>query len=140
METETQLLRLLSNSSIQINIELLQTASHTSKNTSQEHLLKFYNIFDEIKDQRFDGLIITGAPVEQMKFEDVDYWEELCQIMEWSKTHVFSTMHICWGAQAGLYYHYGIPKLQLDHKMFGIFKHRVLSYDNPLVRGFDEEF
>lgn len=140
IETETQLLRLLSNSSIQIDIELLQTASHTSKNTSQEHLLKFYNTFKDIKDQRFDGLIITGAPVEHMEFEDVDYWEELCEIMEWSKTHVFSTMHICWGAQAGLYYHYGVPKVPLDHKMFGIFKHRVLSYNNPLVRGFDEEF
>lgn len=140
VETETQLLRLLSNSSIQINIELLQTASHTSKNTSQKHLLKFYNTFNDIKNQRFDGLIITGAPVEQIEYEDVDYWDELCEIMEWSKTNVFSTMHICWGAQAGLYYHYGIPKIPLEHKMFGIFKHRVLSYDNPLVRGFDEEF
>ncbi len=140
IETETQLLRLLSNSSIQIDIELLQTASHTSKNTSQEHLLKFYQTFDEIKDQRFDGLIITGAPVEQMNFEEVDYWDELCEIMEWSKTHVFSTMHICWGAQAGLYYHYGIPKISLDHKMFGVFKHRVLAYKNPILRGFDEEF
>ncbi len=140
IETETQLLRLLSNSSIQINIELLQTASYTSKNTSQKHLLKFYNTFHEIKSERFDGLIITGAPVEQMAFEEVDYWDELCEIMEWSKTHVFSTMHICWGAQAGLYYHYGIPKIPLQQKMFGIFEHRVLTYDSPLVRGFDEEF
>ena len=140
IETETQLLRLLSNSSLQINIELLQTATHTSKNTSQEHLLKFYNTFEDVKEQYFDGLIITGAPVEQMEFEDVDYWEELCDIMEWSKSHVFSTLHICWGAQAGLYYHYGVPKLSLKQKMFGIYKHRVLRYNNPLVRGFDEEF
>lgn len=140
VETETQLLRLLSNSSLQINIELLQTATHTSKNTSQEHLLKFYNTFEDVKDQYFDGLIITGAPVEHMKFEDVDYWEELCAVMEWSKHHVFSTLHICWGAQAGLYYHYGVPKIPLEQKMFGIYKHRVLRYNNPLVRGFDEEF
>ena len=133
IETETQLLRLLSNSSLQINIELLQTATHTSKNTSQEHLLKFYNTFEDVKEQYFDGLIITGAPVEQMEFEDVDYWEELCDIMEWSKSHVFSTLHICWGAQAGLYYHYGVPKLSLKQKMFGIYKHRVLRYNNPLV-------
>ena len=140
LETETQLLRLLSNSSLQIDIELLQTASHTSKNTSKEHLFKFYNTFEDVKNDYFDGLIITGAPVEQMKFEDVDYWNELCEIMEWSKTHVFSTLHICWAAQAGLYYHYNIPKVPLPKKLFGVYKHRVLSYRNPLVRGFDEEF
>lgn len=140
IETETQLLRLLSNSSLQIDIDLLQTASYTSKNTSQEHLLKFYNTFEDVKEQYYDGLIITGAPVEHMPFEEVDYWNELCGIMEWSKTHVFSTMHICWGAQAGLYYHYGIPKIPLDQKMFGIYEHRILRYDNPLVRGFDEIF
>ncbi len=140
IETETQLLRVLSNSPIQVDIELLQTATHTSKNTPQEHLLKFYRTFDEIKEQRFDGMIITGAPVEQLQFEDVFYWQELCEILEWTKTHVFSTFHICWGAQAGLYYHYGVPKYPLDAKMFGVFPHQVLVEKHPLLRGFDEVF
>ncbi len=138
--TETQLLRLLSNTPIQVDITLLQAASHVSRNTSSEHLLAFYQTFDDVRESRFDGLIITGAPVEQMPFEDVDYWEELCRIMEWSRTHVFSTFHICWGAQAGLYYHYGIPKHDLPQKMFGVFPHRLYFPTHPLVRGFDEVF
>jgi homoserine O-succinyltransferase len=111
-----------------------------SKNTPQEHLTKFYKFFDEVKDDRFDGLIITGAPVEQLPFEEVDYWEEICRIMEWSKSNVYSTMHICWGAQAGLYYHYGIPKYELERKMFGIFPHKLEVSNHPLLRGFDEQF
>ena len=138
--TETQLSRLLGNTPLQVELELVQVSSHKSKNTAEEHMLAFYKTFDEIKDQYFDGMIITGAPVEQMPFEEVDYWQELCRIMEWSKTHVHSTFHICWGAQAGLYYHFGIDKVPLEKKMFGIFKHRVV-YKNPiLLRGFDEEF
>ena len=138
--TETQLSRLLGNTPLQVELELVQVSTHKSKNTSQEHMLAFYKTFDEIKDQYFDGCIITGAPVEQMPFEEVDYWQELCQIMEWTKTHVHSTFHICWGAQAGLYYHFGIDKIPLEKKMFGIFKHKVV-YKNPiLLRGFDEEF
>lgn len=140
IQTETQILRLLSNTPIQVNIELIQTASHVAKNTSREHLTKFYQTFDDVKEQYFDGLIITGAPVEQIPFEEVDYWEELCTIMEWSKSHVFSTFHICWGAQAGLYYHYGIPKHQLPEKMFGVFPHKIEVPNHPLVRGFDETF
>ncbi|MBQ8827249.1 MAG: homoserine O-succinyltransferase [Oscillospiraceae bacterium] len=140
IETETQILRLLSNTPLQVDIELIQTATHQSKNTSQEHLIKFYKTFDDIKNQRFDGLIITGAPVEQIPYEDVDYWDEICKIMEWSKTNVFSTLHICWGAQAGLYYHYGIPKYPLSQKMFGIFPHKSEVSNNPLLRGFDETF
>lgn len=140
IETETQILRLLSNTPIQVDIELIQTASHRSKNTSIEHLTKFYKTFDEIKDERFDGLIITGAPVEQFPFEEVDYWKELCEIMKWTTTNVFSTMHICWGAYAGLYYHYGIPKHDLDKKMFGIFPHHLEVQDHPLLKGFDEIF
>ena len=140
IETETQLLRLLGNSPLQVDIEFLQVSSHVSKNTSAEHLLAFYNTFDEIKDRRYDGMIITGAPVENMPFEEVDYWEELCRIMEWSKTHVYSTLHICWGAQAALYYHYGINKYPLDSKMFGIFKHTITKQNCNLLRGFDEEF
>ncbi len=140
IETETQLLRLLSNSPLQIDVTLLQTASYTSKNTSQEHMLKFYSCFDDIKDKKFDGMVITGAPVEHLKFEEVDYWDELCEIFEWSKKNVYSTFHICWGAQAGLYYHYGIPKYQLDEKMFGIFPHRSLDNFHPLLRGLDETF
>ena len=140
IETETQLLRLLSNTPLQINIELLQTASHDSKNTPQEHMFKFYTTFDKIKDRYFDGLIITGAPVEQIEFEDVDYWNELCEIMEWSKSHVYSTIHICWGAQAGLFYHYGIKKYPLDKKMFGVFKHKVLNPRHPILNGFDDIF
>lgn len=140
IETETQLLRLLSNSSLQVDIELLQTATYTSKNTPQEHLLKFYNTFDEIKHNKYDGMIVTGAPVEQMEFEDVDYWDELCEIIEWSKKNVYSTFYICWGAQAALYYHYGIRKRELKQKMFGIFKQKVLDTHHPLLRGFDEVF
>ncbi len=140
IETETQLLRVLGNTSLQVDVELLQTATHTSKNTPQEHLLNFYKTFDEIKDERYDGMIITGAPVEQMQFEDVTYWDELCEILEWTKSHVYSTFHICWGAQAGLYYHYGVPKYPLDAKMFGVFPHRILVENQPLLRGFDEVF
>lgn len=137
VETETQLLRLLSNTPLQVDIELLQTASHIATHTSQEHLLKFYKTFDDIKDEKFDGLVITGAPIEHLKFEDVDYWEELTKIMEWSNTNVYSTFHICWGAQAGLYYHYGINKTKLPEKMFGIFEHHVLAPCHSLMRGFD---
>lgn len=140
IETETQLLRLLGNTAIQIDIELLQISGHVSKNTPSEHLLKFYKTFDEIKDQRFDGLIITGAPVETLPFEEVDYWDELCQIMKWSLTNVYSTLHICWGAQAGLYYHYGIDKVPLNEKMFGVFEHVVTERNHRLMRGFDEVF
>lgn len=140
IETETQLLRLLSNTPLQVNIDLVQVTSHVSKNTSIEHMLKFYNNFDEIKNKRYDGFIITGAPVEQMEFADVDYWEEICSIFEWTKSHVYSTLHICWGAQAGLYYHYGIPKYPLDKKMFGIFPHKIEKPNHPLLKGFDEIF
>lgn len=140
IETETQLLRLLSNSPLQIEIELLQTATHQSKNTSAEHMLKFYKVFDDVQDEKFDGMIITGAPVEHLAFEKVDYWEELCTIMEWSKTNVYSTFHICWGAQAALYYHYGIPKYPLEEKMFGIFPHHALDPYHPLMRGLDDIF
>jgi len=140
IETETQFVRLLSNSPLQVDLELLQTASHVSKNTSEEHLFKFYKTIDDVWDEHFDGMIITGAPVEQMPFEEVDYWPELCRIMEWTKTHVYSTMHICWGAQAGLYYHYGVPKYDLPEKMFGIFPHRSHNPYHQLLRGFDEVF
>ncbi|MEE0706405.1 MAG: homoserine O-succinyltransferase [Adlercreutzia sp.] len=138
--TETQILRKLSNTPIQVEIELLQTASHQSKNTASEHLESFYTTFDEVRHQHFDGLIITGAPVEKLEFEDVDYWPELCEIMEWSKTHVHSTLHICWGAQAGIYYHYGVPKHTLDHKVFGVFDHQLVKTTSPLVRGYDDCF
>ena len=138
--TETQLLRLLGNSPLQVDIELLQMASHTSKNTSPHHLTTFYKTFDEIRNQTFDGLIITGAPVEQIPFEEVDYWEELCEIMEWSKHNVYSTFHICWGAQAGLYYHYGIQKYPLEEKLSGVYTHKVLTPFHPLMRGFDDTF
>lgn len=138
--TETQLVRLLGNTPLQVELTLMQTSTHVSKNTSQEHLLAFYRSFDDIKDRKFDGLIITGAPVELLEFEEVEYWDELCQIMEWSKTNVYSTFHICWGAQAALYYHYGIPKYKLNKKLFGVFPHRV-EYKNPiLMRGFDDVF
>ncbi len=138
--TETQLSRLLGNTPLQVELELIQVSSHKTKNTSQEHMLAFYKTFDEIADQYYDGMIITGAPVEQMAFEEVTYWEELCRIMEWTKTHVHSTFHICWGAQAGLYYHYGIQKYPLEKKIFGVFPHKVV-YKNPiLMRGFDNEF
>ena len=140
IETETQILRLLSNSPLQVEVELLQVKSHKSKNTSAEHMLKFYKTFDEICDQKYDGMIVTGAPVENLEFEQVDYWDELCTIFEWSKKHVYSTFHICWGAQAGLYYHYGVPKYPLEKKLFGVFPHRSLDNLHPLMRGLDDEF
>ncbi len=142
VETETQLLRVLGNTPLQINVQFINTKTHVSKNTSKSHIETFYKTFDDIKDCKFDGLIITGAPVEKMDFEEVDYWDELCQIMEWSKKNVTSTFHICWGAQAALYYHYGVPKIPMDEKVFGVFLHHV----NPdkkhkiLLRGFDDEF
>ncbi len=139
-DTELQLMRSLSNTPLQIDITFLTTASYTGKNTAKNHLDQFYLTFDDVKNRRFDGLIITGAPVEQMEFTEVAYWDELTQIMEWSKTHVTSTFHICWGAQAALYYHYGIRKIPLEHKMFGLFRHRVMNRREPLVRGFDDEF
>ncbi len=138
--TETQLARLLGNTPLQVELELMHTASHKTKNTSEEHMLAFYKTFEELKDQKFDGLIITGAPVEQMPFEEVEYWDELCRIMEWSKTNVHSTFHICWGAQAGLYYHYGVKKYPLEKKLFGVFPHVVERRSNILLRGFDDEF
>lgn len=138
--TETQLLRKLSNTPLQIEIDLLRTISHESHNTDAEHLESFYVSFDEVKDRRYDGMIITGAPVENMDYEAVDYWEELCRIMEWTKTNVYCTMHICWGALAALYYHYGIPKRSLDEKLFGVFEHRALKKDSPFFRGLDDVF
>ena len=138
--TETQLLRKLSNSPLQVEVELLQMASHTSQNTDADHLSSFYTTFDQIKDRKFDGMIITGAPVENYDFTDVDYWPELCRIMEWTKTHAHSTLHVCWGAQAGLFYHYGIPKYSLDKKLFGVFPHTALKKQSPLFRGFDDVF
>ena len=138
--TETQILRCLSNTPLQIEVELVGLVSHSSKNTSQEHLLEFYKSFDEIKERNFDGFIITGAPVEQMPFDEVDYWEELCGIMDWTTTHVHSTLHICWGAQAGLYHHYGIEKYPLEEKVSGIFTHRLLTPKARLFHGFDGEF
>lgn len=138
--TETQILRCLSNTPLQIEVELVGMTSHSSKNTSQEHLLEFYKSFDDIKNQNFDGFIITGAPVEQMPFEEVDYWKELCDIMDWTTTHVHSTLHICWGAQAGLYYHYGIPKYPLPEKVSGVFTHKLLTPKARLFHGFDGEF
>ena len=138
--TETQLARLLGNTPLQVEMELIRTASHESKNTSAEHLISFYKTFDDIKDERFDGMIITGAPVEHLEFAEVEYWDELCRIFEWSKSHVHSTFHICWGAQAGLYYHFGVKKIPLEKKLFGVFEHRV-SYKNPILfRGFDDVF
>ena len=139
-DTELQLLRSLSNTPLQVDVTFLTVASHESKNTSKSHLNKFYQHFDEIKDQYLDGLIITGAPVELYEYEEVDYWEELCGIMEWTKTHVTSTLHLCWGAQAGLYYHYGIPKHVLEKKKFGVYEHHVQNRKVPLVRGFDDYF
>ena len=138
--TETQLSRLLGNTPLQVNLELMHMSSHKSKNVSQEHLLAFYKSFDELKHRKFDGMVITGAPVEQMDFEDVDYWPELCRIMEWSKTNVHSTFHICWGAQAGLYYHYGVPKYPLEKKLFGVFEHEADYKRAILLRGFDDVF
>lgn len=138
--TETQILRKLSNTPLQVEVELLQTASHDAKNTAAEHLEAFYTTFDQVRDRHFDGMIITGAPVELLDFEDVDYWDELCDIMAWSATNVHSTLHICWGAQAGIYFHYGVPKRELPRKMFGVFEHRLVKRTSPLVRGFDDDF
>ena len=140
IKTETQLLRLLSNSPLQVEVDLIQMSTHVSKTTSVEHLSTFYKEFNDIKNSKFDGMIITGAPVENIEFENVDYWQELTEIMEWSKTHVTSTMHICWAAQAGLYYHYGIPKYPLAEKCSGVFSHRVRRDTAKLVRGFDNVF
>ena len=138
--TETQLLRLLGNSPLQVDIEFLQMASHVSKNTPQDHLTSFYKVFDDVKNNFYDGMIITGAPVELLNFDEVDYWEELCTIMKWSKKNVCSTMHICWGAQAGLFYHYGVRKFAFDEKLSGVYSHRVLNSMHPLMRGIDDVF
>ncbi len=138
--TETQIARLIGNTPLQVELELLQTATHKSRHTSAGHMLAFYKTFDEVKHKKYDGLIITGAPVEQMEFEEVEYWEELCEIMEWSKTHVTSTFHICWGAQAGLYYHYGVKKYPLEQKLFGVFEHSLDHKHAILFRGFDDTF
>ena len=138
--TETQLSRLLGNTPLQVNLSLMHTTSHQSKNTPQDHLLSFYKDFGDLKHRKFDGMVITGAPVEQLPFEEVDYWQELCQIMQWSKTNVHSTLHICWGAQAGLYYHYAIPKHDLDKKLFGVFPHQADYKRAILLRGFDDTF
>ncbi len=138
--TETQFSRLLGNTPLQVRLELMHTSSYKAKNVSQEHLLSFYKSFDELKHRKFDGMVITGAPVENMEFEDVDYWQELTEIMEWSKTNVHSTIHICWGAQAGLYYHYGIPKYPLPEKLFGVFQHQSDYKLSILMRGFDDTF
>ena len=140
IETETQLARLLGNTPLQVELEFLQTATYAATHTSSDHMISFYKTFDQVKDRKFDGMIITGAPVENMEFEEVAYWDELCEIMEWSKKNVTSTFHICWGAQSGLYYHYGIKKHPLDKKMFGIFKHKVDHKNSILFRGFDDEF
>jgi len=138
--TETDLVRLLSNSPLQIELEFMKIKSHTSKNTPIEHMKMFYKDFEIVKENRYDGMIITGAPLEHMDYEEVSYWNEITEIFEWSKTHVYSTVYICWAAQAGLYYHYNIPKYKLDKKMFGIFKHTALDPKNPIFRGFDDEF
>lgn len=140
IETETQILRLLSNTPLQVNVELLQVASHKTKNTSQEHMLKFYKTFDEIKHNKYDGMIITGAPLADFKYEEVDFWDEICKIFEWTKTNVYSTMHICWGAFAGLYYHYGINNHRLEKKRFGVYPHYSLDTTHPLMRGLDDVF
>ena len=138
--TEVQMLRSLSNSPLQVNMTFLTTSTYVGKNTAKSHLEQFYLTFEDVKNKKFDGLIITGAPVEQMPFEEVAYWDELCSIMEWSKTNVTSTLHICWGAQAGVYYHYGINKIALPKKMFGVFEHKVHNRKEPFVRGFDDIF
>lgn len=140
IETETQLARLLGNTPLQVEPTLIHTSSHQSKNVAEEHLLAFYKTFDNVKDEHFDGMIITGAPVEQMPFEEVEYWQELCEIMEWSKSHVYSTLHICWSAQAGLYYHFGVEKKQLPEKIFGVYPHEVEYKNSILFRGFDDVF
>ena len=137
-ETELQLLRSLSNTPLQVDVTFITVSTHESKNTSMSHLNEFYETFDAVKNRYFDGLIITGAPVEQMEFEEVDYWDEMCEIFEWTKTHVTSTLHLCWGAQAGLYYYYGLKKYMLPKKMFGVYEHRVMNRKVPLVRGFDD--
>ncbi len=139
-ETELQLLRAMSNTPLQVDVTFMRMEDHVSLNTSMKHLNKFYNTFEECKDKRYDGLIITGAPVEQIPFEEVDYWPELCKIMEWTKSHVTSTFHLCWGAQAGLYYHFGLQKILLEEKLFGVYSHKVLTRKIPLVRGFDDYF
>ncbi|MDF2569243.1 MAG: metAA [Sporomusa sp.] len=138
--TETQMLRLLGNSPLQVEFDFMYTATYEPKNTPHEHLVKFYETFDEVKDRKYDGMIITGAPVEQIPFSEVVYWDELCKIMDWSRTNVYSTLHICWGAQAALYYHYGIPKYDLPQKMFGVFPHTVNIKEKMLFRGFDDVF
>jgi homoserine O-succinyltransferase len=140
IQTETQILRLLGNTSLQIEITLMHMGTHESRNTPAEHLEAFYSTFEQIKDQRFDGLVITGAPVENLEFEQVDYWPELASVLDWSNTHVFSTLYICWGAQAGMYHHYGVPKYPLEKKMFGIYHHEILEPQEAIVRGFDEDF
>ena len=140
IQTETQILRLLGNTSIQVEIALMHMGTHESRNTPAEHLEAFYSTFEQVKDKKFDGLIITGAPVENLEFEAVDYWKELQEILKWSTTNVFSTLHICWGAQAGLYQHYGIPKYPLEKKMFGVYRHEILEPHEHIVRGFDEDF
>jgi len=140
IETETQLLRKLSNTPLQVEVEFMQTASYQPRHVEASHLEAFYTVFEEIKDQKFDGLIITGAPLDYTRFEDVIYWKELCEIMEWSKTHVHSTLHMCWGTYAGLYYHYGIDKVDLDEKLSGVYEHYVLKKNSPLFRGFDDVF
>lgn len=139
-DTELQLLRALSNTPLQIAVSFMKMNSHVSLNTPIQHLNQFYKTFDELKNNKYDGLIITGAPVEQIPFEEVDYWKELCEIMDWSRKHVFSTFHICWGAQAGLYYHYGLKKVLLPQKLFGVYEHKVMNRKVPLVRGFDDTF
>lgn len=138
--TETQLLRKLSNTPLQVNVQLLQTSSHTPQNTDLKHLRSFYTTFDQVKDKQYDGMIITGAPVENLEFEAVDYWDELCEIMDWTRTHVHSTFHICWGAQAGLYHHHGIKKHTLPQKLSGVFEHTIIRKRSPLFRGFDDRF
>jgi len=141
IETETQLVRLISNTPLQVELELIQTSTHKAAHTAEEHMIKFYKSFEDVKDRNFDGMIITGAPVENMPFEEVDYWPELCRIMEWSRTHVYSTFHICWGAQAALYYHYGIPKRPLPEKLFGVFEHHIEDGELPILfRGCDDVF
>lgn len=140
IETETQFLRLLSNTPLQVDVDFVHVESHISKNTSMSHLNTFYRTFSEIKDNKYDGFIMTGAPVEHLDYEDVDYWDEVCEIMEWTKSHVYSTMHICWGAMAGLYYHYGVPKHELKEKKFGVFRHKVLRNNSQLLKGFDDNF
>lgn len=140
ISTETQLLRLLSNTPLQVEIDLVRPSGHISKNTPEEHLLHFYQTFPDVKSKKYDGMIVTGAPVEQIPFEQVDYWDELCEIFEWTKTNVTSTFHICWGAQAAMYYHYGINKFPLEEKLSGIYKHRVTRKNSKLLRGYDDEF